>query len=146
MHKWGLRALLQGVPIGPDINMGQMQVTMNILLVEEDNCVRHALTRFFETKGCRVIDASSSRDGLILLQNIKFQLVVAEFELSGLDGLSFLKQVCRLYPGIKMILFTSYAETEIRSRALSLALCRVLEKPLDIERLNTALSDFMKQS
>lgn len=122
----------------------QTQLKMSVLLVEEDACVRDALRRFFLDKGYWVTDLETSESALTLLRYIKFHLVVAEFELLGMDGLSFLRLVCRNCPGTKKILLTPHGETELINSARDLELCKVVEKPLNVNHLITALSDSFK--
>src|SRR5262249_38785318 len=82
----------------------------HILLVD-DNCdgllVRRAL---LEEAGCTVELAHNGDEGLELFIIGKFDLVVTDFRMPGMDGVEFIKHVRTADPSARVILLSGFVE------------------------------------
>jgi len=65
----------------------------SILLVEDETDLRDNLCEILEINGYMVKAVSSAPEGLKLLEKVKFDLIVSDILMPGMDGYEFLKKV-----------------------------------------------------
>ncbi len=77
-------------------------------------------------------------DPLMALQAIfadpqRYQLVIADIKMPGLDGISFIKKSRAVLPKLPIILMTGYSSDDLRQEALDLGNVLYFEKPFPLE-------------
>jgi len=81
-------------------------VTPRVLVVDDDEGVRYTLRGVLEDAGLSVLEASSGREALGLLESQTVHLVLTDLRMPGMDGLEVLARV-RETPGApRVILIT----------------------------------------
>jgi CheY-like chemotaxis protein len=82
----------------------------HILLVD-DNCdgllVRRSL---LEEAGCTVQLARSGEEALRLFQATKFDLIVTDFRMPGMDGVEVIRHIRAVEPNARVILLSGFVE------------------------------------
>lgn len=78
----------------------------NLLLVEDDEAVRRALTRALRAEGVDVDEAGSAYEALSCLQADAYDAVVADYHLGEQSGAWLLEQLERLHPKTLRVLIT----------------------------------------
>src|SRR5438105_4350263 len=82
----------------------------NILLVD-DNCdgllVRRSL---LEEAGCTVELARSGEEGLRLFHATKFDVIVTDFRMPGMDGVEVIRNIRATAPNARVILLSGFVE------------------------------------
>jgi DNA-binding NtrC family response regulator len=81
----------------------------SILVVDDDPGILALVRAITHSPQFRVRYASSAEEGLALLATEVPRLVISDYRLPGLDGISFLERVHDRHPGLKRILFTGEA-------------------------------------
>ncbi|MEZ5360126.1 MAG: sigma-54 dependent transcriptional regulator [Candidatus Zixiibacteriota bacterium] len=112
---------------------------MRILLADDDDSVRRVIQFKLEKKG---FDVTSAADGLAALDILKadrFDLLLADIRMPGLDGLELLEASQKTQPGIKVILITAHAEVSQAVRAVKLGAFDYITKPFEDEELFVAI-------
>src|ERR1700721_1621128 len=80
-----------------------------LLIVDDEDAVRRALTRALRSEGYRMLTASSGEEGIALLEREPIELVISDHKMGALSGLEFLKQVRERSPDTLRILLTGHA-------------------------------------
>jgi len=84
--------------------------TPHILLID-DNCdgllVRRSL---LEEAGCTVQVARNGEEGLRLFQAAKFDLIVTDFRMPGIDGIEVIKRIRATQPDARVILLSGFVD------------------------------------
>lgn len=83
-----------------------MSHTPMLLLVEDDEVVRRALTRALRAEGVEVHEAGSADEALDRLQAAPYDAVVADYHLGERSGAWVLEQLERLNPKVMRVLIT----------------------------------------
>jgi len=65
---------------------------MKTLLIDDDELIRDSLSMVFLTKGCFLMAVETAEEGLCVLQNNKFDIIISDFALPGMNGIDFFKQ------------------------------------------------------
>jgi DNA-binding NtrC family response regulator len=113
----------------------------SILLVENDPTIRVTLTAAFGRIGCRVKGFDSAEAGLVEFKSQPFSVVISDFKLPGMDGLTFLREVMTRGDNIVKILISGYADNKMVAEARKIDVDAVLEKPFTLESLFNVLKE-----
>ena len=104
-----------------------------ILIVDDEKVIRDVFTSAF--KEYRIVSADNGQKALTILnQPNDIVLIVVDAMMPGLSGTELLKEIKRINPGCKVIIFTGYGFEEGGIEALLLDADGYLEKPFDIKK------------
>lgn len=115
-----------------------------VLLVEDEDVIRRILGALVEELGHTVLEARDGEEALGFLEPPGPDLIIADKNLPGINGLEVLRQARSRCPDAQLMMVTGYASYESAVEALRLGVCEYLEKPfLDLraiqERITHAL-------
>ena len=113
---------------------------MNLLIVDDELNIREGLKYCIDWSNYgmeEVITAGSGKDALEGFTRQHFDLVITDIKMPKMDGLELSREILKLYPNVKIILLTGYAEFEYARQAISIGVESYLLKPVDIEELTT---------
>lgn len=117
----------------------------NILLVDDDEWVRDSLSIFFETRGCRFKAVETAQAGMDEIGRQFYDIMMIDYQLPGIGGLEFLRQIRNRYPGIPAILISVYGNHEVYNRANSLGIRNIIEKPLNTGTIKATLAQIVRE-
>jgi response regulator RpfG family c-di-GMP phosphodiesterase len=120
-----------------------------IMLVDDEQMVVRSLEGFLTLEtSYRVLSFTSPIQALAAAENEPgLRIVVADFMMPEMDGVSFLKEVRRLQPEATRVLLTGYADKENAIRAINEAgLYYYLEKPWDNEHFKLVVRNGVERS
>lgn len=103
-----------------------------LLIVDDDEDIRYALTLLFQQNGFRVLEAQTLLECELLLQRVSPDLVLLDMNFrrdttSGKEGLEFLAKLNPL--NIPVMLMTAWANIELAVKGLQLGAVDFIEKP-----------------
>jgi CheY-like chemotaxis protein len=85
-----------------------------VLLVDDDDAVRHVLATELEDSGVTVRQARSGAAALALLDRADaYDLLVSDLAMPGIDGVTLIREAQRRRPGLPAILVTGYVDDAI---------------------------------
>ncbi|WP_319582436.1 HD domain-containing phosphohydrolase [uncultured Pseudodesulfovibrio sp.] len=121
--------------------------TVPVLMVDDEPRVLDAHRRTLRTR----FDLHTALGGLEALELMKthgpFTVVVSDFKMPDLDGISLLAKVAELYPDTVRMILTGYADMETAIRAVNTgAIFRFLTKPSEPDDLVMAVSAGIKHA
>ncbi len=104
---------------------------IEILIVDDELSIRSVLTQVLEKDGYAVTAAASGEEGLELLGQKSFALVISDIKMPGMNGLELLKEVKERCPDTQVIIITSFASLETALEALRNGAYDYLLKPFE---------------
>ena len=117
---------------------------LRILLVDDDDLIRDSLTMAFKTKGCFLRAAENAEEGLKALQQERFDIIISDFRLPGINGLEFLKLTSVTQPDAIRFLITAYRDDYIFSDTPFTGIDEFIEKPFAVKALVNLLASALK--
>lgn len=110
-----------------------------VLVVDDEPVVVQSLAALLELETPhRVLGESSPRRALEIAKVTPLDLVISDFLMPGLDGLSLLLEIRALYPESSLIMLTGYADKENAIRAINeVGIFHYVEKPWENDDLLT---------
>jgi len=112
--------------------------TKPILIVDDEPIVRESIRDWLKDAGYKVATAETGEEALALVGKQDFSVIIMDIRLPGKTGITVLKEVKALKPGIKSIIITAYPSAEMVAEARKLGVVDYLIKPIapdDLERL-----------
>ncbi|MBU5635979.1 response regulator [Geomonas sp. Red69] len=107
--------------------------TRSILFVDDDQKYRRLLTSIVADSGFEICQAGSAEEALVILGGKRFDLMVTDLLMPGLDGLELAALAKRLDPGLEIVLATGAVSPEVLGEASSIGIRTVLAKPCRVE-------------
>ena len=106
-----------------------------ILLAEDDEIMRITIYDRLRKTGWHVDDARDGRQALKLFNQHRFNLIISDIRMPGLDGLSLLKEVRKQSPETDVIVMTAYGSVDDAINCLRLGATDYILKPFDLDDL-----------
>src|SRR5271167_1599392 len=115
-----------------------------IHVIDDDAAVRASLTFLFEAAGFAVRSFGSAAAFLDGLAVPGAGCVLTDVRMPGFDGLALLRRLTERGVAMPVIVMTGHADVPLAVRALKDGAFDFIEKPLDVERLLTAVRDALE--
>ncbi|NJD39362.1 MAG: response regulator [Geobacter sp.] len=110
-----------------------------ILVVDDEENTRIALTRLLSREGYEVQTAANGHEALNRLRQCSAELIITDLNMPEMNGLTFLRELNREFPSSNVIMITAYGEVESYLEALNLGVFEYLNKPLRVEELRKVM-------
>jgi len=114
----------------------------SILLIEDDPWSRDSLSTYFGIVECRMQCAANAKEASAAMSRDRFDLILCEYQLPGMSGLTLLKTLGRIQPGAVKFLFTSYPVQKLVEDAARSGIHEVIRKPFTMATLEESLTRY----
>ncbi len=92
---------------------------INLLIVDDHPIVRRGLKEVLkEESDLSVVEASNAREALNTIKAQQFDLVIADLDMPGMDGLDLLKEIKRQDQNLAVLVLSVYPEDQVAVRVL----------------------------
>lgn len=111
-----------------------------VLFVDDHEVLARLSCEILESQGFRAVSAYSGPDALEKFKRGKFDIVVTDFRMDGMNGLELAKHIHTSHPGIPVIIVTGYGPVDTGDQANA---CLQKEEmfPALIEKIRTYLGE-----
>lgn len=116
-----------------------MQTIHRVLVVDDDEAFRYALTKSFRRRGLEAFGASNGSEALQLLAEQPFDACVLDLKLVGQSGLHVLPELLAIQPDLSLVVLTGYASIATAVEAVKAGAVNYLGKPADTDEILAAL-------
>ena len=116
-----------------------------ILIVDDDQGMRDYLEIMLSREGYDVNTVPGGKEALTLCRKRKFDLVITDLKMSGMDGIDLLKSLKEISPEVMIILITGYASGETALAAMKGGAYDYLEKNFEPDDLNKLVKDALSK-
>jgi two-component system nitrogen regulation response regulator GlnG len=106
-----------------------------ILVIDDDRSVRHLIAKAFEESDVEVVPAATAEEGMQLLENKQFDVVLLDILLPESSGLDVFERIHKADSKLPVIFITSLSSSDTAIKAMTLGAFDYLLKPLDLARI-----------
>ena len=111
---------------------------MKSILVLDDN--KHILDALSENlsrymKNCNIMTASNGKKGAHILSSTVVDLVLTDVDMPEEDGLLFIENTRKAYPGVPLCVMTGNCGPQVLERLRALGVERLIQKPFLFDSL-----------
>ena len=120
-------------------------VNTKVLVVDDEEIVRESLGGWLAKDGFDVTSAPDGRTAVEHFKSAKWNVVLVDLKMPGMDGLQVLEEARKLQPDAAVILMTAYATVDTAVTAMKLGAFDYLVKPFDPEELSILMQKVVAQ-
>ncbi len=113
---------------------------MKLLLIEDEVRVAEVLAKAFEESGHETAITYTGEDGLAFLARERPDAVVLDIRLPTINGVSVLRQIRVIDPGLPVVVMTGFATPAELEEVRRLGVTEIIEKPDVLKHFSEALA------
>lgn len=110
-----------------------------IMIIDDEKIVGDMAKLSLEQDGYDVETFLNAEPALTRLKEKKFDLIVTDYKMKGIDGMEVLRTVKHSYPSIKVIMITAFANLDTAIEALRGDVHDFFPKPVKIKELKASI-------
>ena len=116
-----------------------------LLIVDDEEAVTFSLFQIFINIPieCEVLTASDGAEALKKIEEGKFDLIITDIAMPGINGLDLLSMIKSRHPETKVIIITAYGSDERKEQAITRGAERYIEKPFDIYEIKNLVIELL---
>jgi two-component system response regulator HydG len=122
-----------------------MDQQIRVLVVDDDEPHAAAVAESLERVGYECVVATSGAEGLKLIEEQVFDIIITDLIMDGVGGLEVLAKAKREIPDAEVVILTGHSTIKTAVTAIQAGASTYLTKPLDINELRT-VADKASQS
>jgi signal transduction histidine kinase/CheY-like chemotaxis protein len=112
------------------------QRSLRILIVDDEEMIRHVLYQMLHRRGHRVVSAAGGQEALDYLHRQSFELVCSDLGMPDLSGWDVLRIARQIDPATRTMLITGWGDQIGEHEAHANNIDYVLAKPFDVNELH----------
>lgn len=119
-----------------------------VLVVEDEPQLASILTRSLQRQGYTVLTAADGKEGLAVAQShgAPIDLLISDIVMPGMGGRELVWRIREIYPDIKVILCSGYADMEGAFQLMEdEAQITFVEKPVDLQELGRIVREILDE-
>ncbi len=113
--------------------MAKLSILANILVIDDEEVMRDSCKQILSRQGHHVKLAENGYQGLELLKEKSFDLVILDLKMPGIDGMEVLEKIKESSPETAVVVITGYATVESAVEAMRRGAYDFLPKPFTPE-------------
>jgi DNA-binding NtrC family response regulator len=117
------------------------ELKARVLLVDDEEDFLTTLAERLESRGLTVSTLTKGEDAVAKADEQKFDLIVLDLAMPGIDGLETLKQIKAKQPDAEIIILSGQGSIKTSIEAMKLGAEDFLQKPVNISELMDKISD-----
>ena len=115
----------------------------NILIVDDEPSYRKVMKRLLIKDGHSVMAAVDGQDGLRILEDMNFDLVLTDIDMPNMNGWEFLRNIEKLYPGLPAAVITGLSSQEKILSEDTIMAKKILKKPISIDEIRKLIEEIL---
>jgi DNA-binding NtrC family response regulator len=110
-----------------------------IMVIDDEKIVCDMTKMTLQQEGYEVETFLNATPALERLKEEKFDVIITDYKMKGIDGMEVLKTVKSLYPETKVIMITAFANLDAAIEALRSDVHDFFPKPVKIKELKASV-------
>jgi two-component system response regulator QseB len=120
----------------------KIERTVNVLFIEDDRMNRRVVKDMLDVAGAEMVEAESAEQGLQILEEQDFQMVLVDLRMPGMDGITAIEHIrarADHKAKVPIIVVTADIAPDLRDRCLAAGADDVIFKPVAMDSLFDAM-------
>src|SRR5690606_1883114 len=108
-----------------------------ILIIEDEAAIRRVLVKILseENKDYEVFEAEDGLQGMEMIQNEDYDLVLCDIKMPKMDGVEVLEATKKIKPEIPIVMISGHGDLDTAVHTMRLGAFDYISKPPDLNRL-----------
>ena len=108
------------------------EAKLNVLVVDDNDCIREVLTALLSHKGHRCESAANGREAMEKVAQGHFDVVITDVHMPEMDGITLTRELALRFSDLPVMIMTGQLDEHCRKSALLAGAREVLRKPFEI--------------
>ena len=121
-----------------------MDVTNDVLIVDDEKMIRDAVSAYFTKMGCHTYQADNGRDALALFEKTPISFVILDLMLPGMSGEDVCREI-RKKSRVPIIMLTAKTQEESILNGLHIGADDYVTKPFSVKQLYARMEAVMRR-
>lgn len=121
-----------------------MKKKAEILVVDEEDIVRESLQDWLDGVGYNVGVAASAEQALEILKKKKYNIMIADLVMPGMNGIELMREAKKLYPTLAAVIITAHATIQTAITAIREGAFDYIEKPFCPEKVELLIEKLVE--
>ncbi len=126
-------------------NRFQIPLNFRILIVDDDDDFREALSHRLTRKKIHVVAVGSGEKALSVVEKNCFDLILLDLRMPGMDGVETFRRIIKIRNDCIVIIMTAYTEDQRLKIAEKMNPLGLLEKPFEFAQLASYIEKIYKE-
>ncbi len=113
--------------------------TPTLLIVDDEEAQLQSLKSFLGKRNFQILSASNGKEALELISKNVIDIIITDYRMPEMDGLSLLKKVKEINPEIEILVMTAFGNIEDAVNIMKAGAYDYITKPVDLDELETLL-------
>jgi DNA-binding NtrC family response regulator len=120
----------------------------NILLIEDESAIRRVLGKILseENKNYKVFEAVDGLEGIELIRDNEYDLVLCDIKMPKMDGVEVLEAMKKIKPEIPIVMISGHGDLDTAVNTMRLGAFDYISKPPDLNRLLNTVRNALDKS
>lgn len=123
--------------------MGIMH-NFSILYIDDDKVAQNIISRLLQSYFNKIYIANDGIDGIKLYREKSPDIVLSDISMPNMNGIEMVKEIRKLNPNQKVVLFTAYNDIDYLNKAINIGVDKYILKPLDAKKMHEALDELVR--
>jgi len=123
----------------------ETRLEAKLLIVDDNEGVRHLVSRWLERAGFRVEEASDGAEAVEMVRKDPPDVILADIRMPKIDGIELARIVKSEFPHVKIILMTAYSSPQTIAQAKREGVDDYLEKPFTKDQVEKMALDIISR-
>jgi two-component system OmpR family response regulator len=125
--------------------MGKTDMTIRLLLVDDEEDFRTTLANRLKRRNLDVADADSGEKALEIIGQKSFDVAIVDIKMPGMDGIETLRRIKKIDPLLEVILLTGHASVEAGIEGMKSGAYDYIIKPCNVNDLMVKVDDAFRR-
>ncbi len=113
--------------------------TPTLLIVDDEEAQLQSLKSFLGKRNFQILSASNGKEALELISKNVIDIIITDYRMPEMNGLSLLKKVKEINPEIEILVMTAFGNIEDAVNIMKAGAYDYITKPVDLDELETLL-------
>src|SRR5690606_28967525 len=106
-----------------------------ILVIDDEQSIRETLEEILKFEGYEVETASNGKEGLELINNKGYDVILSDVKMPGIDGIELLEKSREIAADTPVVMISGHGNIELAVEAVRKGAYDFISKPPDLNRL-----------
>ena len=115
-----------------------------ILVVDDDKNIRNTVSMALKSLDYFVHTAFDGKDAMVQLTGDKYDMIITDLKMPGMNGMELLEQAIAKYPEIRIVLISAHGTVDNAVEAMKLGAVDFLQKPFTPKELRNLVYNVLE--